>query len=246
VPVCIRPLIQATPNSFPKRSIHFRKPLLAEMLVSSSPYGHEGEPSRSMYAPRKKRRAPVSDPRPRALRCGVSKTPLSIRRLRPPRQVADQGLQDAELRRAPGVRCAEGSDERALRSDVTRIPALSAFQQNVEVIVDEGSDEEGLMVELRVAVDDATRVHGLMRRLSALFGRSAIALDRSRREVRVESEWESRAVVQVIDAPRGLDRRRRRHGSNLVDRKALLPARRPASVYDEPMIASATAQRGRT
>ena len=56
------------------------------------------------------------------------------------------------------------------------------------------------MVELRVAVDDATRVHGLMRRLSALFGRSAIAFDRSRREVRVESEWESRAVVQVIDA----------------------------------------------
>jgi hypothetical protein len=56
------------------------------------------------------------------------------------------------------------------------------------------------MVELRVAVDDATRVHGLMQRLSALFGRSAISFDRSRSEVRVQSEWESRAVVHVIDA----------------------------------------------
>jgi hypothetical protein len=56
------------------------------------------------------------------------------------------------------------------------------------------------MVELRITLDDATRAHGLMRRLSPLFGRSAISFDRSRNEVRVESEWESRAVVQVIDA----------------------------------------------
>jgi hypothetical protein len=56
------------------------------------------------------------------------------------------------------------------------------------------------MVEIRVKVDDATRVHGLMRRLAALFGRSAISFDGSRNEVRVESEWESRGVVQVIDA----------------------------------------------
>jgi len=56
------------------------------------------------------------------------------------------------------------------------------------------------MVEIRVKVDDAMRVHGLMRRLAALFGRSAISFDRSRNEVRVESEWESRGVVQVIDA----------------------------------------------
>ncbi len=56
------------------------------------------------------------------------------------------------------------------------------------------------MVEIRVAVDDATRVHGLMRRLVALFGRSSISFDRSRNEVRVESEWESRGVVHVIDA----------------------------------------------
>ena len=55
-------------------------------------------------------------------------------------------------------------------------------------------------MEICVKVDDATRVHGLMRRLAALFGRSAISFDGSRNEVRVESEWESRGVVQVIDA----------------------------------------------
>ena len=56
------------------------------------------------------------------------------------------------------------------------------------------------MVEIRVAVEDSTPVHGLMRRLVALFGRSSISFDRSRNEVRVESEWESRGVVRVIDA----------------------------------------------
>ena len=56
------------------------------------------------------------------------------------------------------------------------------------------------MVEIRVAVDDDASVHGLMRRLAALFGRSAISFDRSCNEIRVESEWESRSVVGVIDA----------------------------------------------
>jgi hypothetical protein len=56
------------------------------------------------------------------------------------------------------------------------------------------------MVEIRVAVDDAMRVHGLMRRLAALFDRSAVSFDRARKEIRVESEWESRGVVSVIDA----------------------------------------------
>jgi hypothetical protein len=65
---------------------------------------------------------------------------------------------------------------------------------------DEGSSEEDLMVELRVGVVDATRVLGLMRRLSALFGRSAISFDGSRNEVRIQSEWQSRAVVHVFDA----------------------------------------------
>jgi hypothetical protein len=54
------------------------------------------------------------------------------------------------------------------------------------------------MVEIRVAVDDDTSVHGLMRRLGALFGRSAISFDRWCYEVRIESEWESRGVVGVI------------------------------------------------
>jgi hypothetical protein len=56
------------------------------------------------------------------------------------------------------------------------------------------------MVEIRVAVDNVDRVPGLMRRLSALFDRSAVSFDRSHSEVRVESEWESRGVVRVIDA----------------------------------------------
>jgi hypothetical protein len=56
------------------------------------------------------------------------------------------------------------------------------------------------MVEIRVAVDGDTSVHGLMRRLAALFGRSAISFDRSCKEVRVESESESRGIVGVIDA----------------------------------------------
>jgi hypothetical protein len=56
------------------------------------------------------------------------------------------------------------------------------------------------MVEIRVAVDDATRVPGLMRRLAGLFDRSAISFDRSRKQVLVAGEWESRSVVQVVEA----------------------------------------------
>jgi len=56
------------------------------------------------------------------------------------------------------------------------------------------------MVEIRVAVADDTSVHGLMRRLADIFDRSAISFERSCNEVRVESEWESRAVMGVIDA----------------------------------------------
>jgi hypothetical protein len=65
---------------------------------------------------------------------------------------------------------------------------------------DEASSREDLTVEIRVTVDDDMSVHGLMRRLAALFGRSAISFDHSRSEVRVESEWESRALVEVIEA----------------------------------------------
>jgi hypothetical protein len=56
------------------------------------------------------------------------------------------------------------------------------------------------MVEIRVAVTDATRLNGLMRRLGRLFDRSSVSYDGARREVRVRSEWESRSVVEVIDA----------------------------------------------
>lgn len=56
------------------------------------------------------------------------------------------------------------------------------------------------MVEICVAVPDAAEAHGLLRRLAALFDRSAVSFDGRRNEVRVCSEWESRSVVAVIDA----------------------------------------------
>lgn len=56
------------------------------------------------------------------------------------------------------------------------------------------------MVEIRVDVSGAPGVHGLMRRLVVLFGRSSVSFDGPSTEVRVRSEWESRAVVNVIDA----------------------------------------------
>jgi hypothetical protein len=55
------------------------------------------------------------------------------------------------------------------------------------------------MVEICVAVTDPICAHGLMRALAGLFDRSSVSFDRARGEVRVCSEWESRAVVQVID-----------------------------------------------
>ena len=56
------------------------------------------------------------------------------------------------------------------------------------------------MVEIRVAVADSMGVHGLMRRLARLFDHSSVSFDGARNEVRVRSEWESRAVVEVLDA----------------------------------------------
>jgi len=56
------------------------------------------------------------------------------------------------------------------------------------------------MVEIRVVVTDATRVHGLMRRLGGVFDRSAVSFDGTRGEVQVRSEWESRSLVQVLGA----------------------------------------------
>jgi hypothetical protein len=56
------------------------------------------------------------------------------------------------------------------------------------------------MVEIRVAVDDAARAPGLMRRLAGVFDRSAISFDRTQKQVLVAAEWESRGVVQVVEA----------------------------------------------
>lgn len=56
------------------------------------------------------------------------------------------------------------------------------------------------MVEIRVAVQDVDCVSGLVRRLAMLFDRSSISFNRSRMEVRVTSEWESRGVVYVLEA----------------------------------------------
>ena len=56
------------------------------------------------------------------------------------------------------------------------------------------------MVEIRVAVTDATRLHGLMRRLGRLFYRSSVSFDTTRSEVQVRSEWESRGLVHVLAA----------------------------------------------
>jgi hypothetical protein len=56
------------------------------------------------------------------------------------------------------------------------------------------------MVEIRVAVADAAGAQGLVQRLARLFDRSAVSFDGIRKEVRVHAEWESRAVVRVVDA----------------------------------------------
>jgi hypothetical protein len=59
---------------------------------------------------------------------------------------------------------------------------------------------EDRMVEISVVVPDETGARGLRHHLVSLFGRSGVSFDRARHEVRVRSELESRAVVQVIAA----------------------------------------------
>ena len=56
------------------------------------------------------------------------------------------------------------------------------------------------MVEIRVAVEDAATVHGLMRRFVGVFGRAAVSFDAACNEVHVKSDWGSRAVDQVVAA----------------------------------------------
>jgi hypothetical protein len=78
---------------------------------------------------------------------------------------------------------------------------LEQYLADLNVSVgDEASTLEALMVEICVAVPDATRVQGLMRRLVGLFDRSSVSFDGVQSEVRVRSEWESRGVVQVLRA----------------------------------------------
>jgi hypothetical protein len=55
------------------------------------------------------------------------------------------------------------------------------------------------MVEICVAVADPSSAYGLMRGLAALFSPSSLSFDRSHSEVKVRSDWESRAVMEVID-----------------------------------------------
>jgi hypothetical protein len=65
---------------------------------------------------------------------------------------------------------------------------------------DDTSILEDRMVEISVVVPDETGARGLRHHLVSLFGRPCVSFDRARQEVRVRSEFESRAVVQVIAA----------------------------------------------
>lgn len=58
---------------------------------------------------------------------------------------------------------------------------------------------EDTVVEIRVPVANARSVHGFMRRLGGLFDWSSVSFDGASNEIRVCSEWESRAVGHVID-----------------------------------------------
>jgi hypothetical protein len=64
---------------------------------------------------------------------------------------------------------------------------------------DDASSREDPMVEIRVAVEDTTRVPKLISRLASLFDRSALSFDPSVREVRIDAEWESRAAMRVVE-----------------------------------------------
>ena len=59
------------------------------------------------------------------------------------------------------------------------------------------------MVEICVAVGEPACADGLMQALARLFGRASVSFDSASSEVRVRSEWESRAVMNVIDAVEG-------------------------------------------
>lgn len=53
------------------------------------------------------------------------------------------------------------------------------------------------MMEIRVAVEEGA-VHALIRRLVAVFGHAAVSFDTACNEVRVRSDWGSRAVDLIL------------------------------------------------
>jgi len=55
------------------------------------------------------------------------------------------------------------------------------------------------VVEIRVSVEDAVGASDLMQRLARLFDSSSMWFDWPHGEVRVESEWESRAIAGVVE-----------------------------------------------
>jgi hypothetical protein len=55
------------------------------------------------------------------------------------------------------------------------------------------------VVEICLAVADPGRAHGLIQRLAEVCTPSSVWFDCARGEVRVRSEWESRAVLRVRD-----------------------------------------------
>jgi hypothetical protein len=55
------------------------------------------------------------------------------------------------------------------------------------------------MVDIRVSVADAAGASALIRRFATLFDQRSMRFDWLRNEVHVESEWESRAVMSVIE-----------------------------------------------
>jgi hypothetical protein len=56
------------------------------------------------------------------------------------------------------------------------------------------------MVDIRVRVEDTARVPELMQRLAKIFNRSSLSFDGATKEIRIESDWESRSIVIVIEA----------------------------------------------
>lgn len=98
-------------------------------------------------------------------------------------------------------RSLRGAQRAAPREILPQRSGLELYPADRNIVVgNDASSPEGRMVEIRVALQEAAEAQGLLRRLGALFERSSVSFDEARNEVRVRSEWESRLVVEVIDA----------------------------------------------